>query len=78
MNSGGDVLKRFFSLAALLLSIITITFTGTSFSTAEIKNEATLTIVPEENALIAIAYGEDSNFTVTNNTAKQSTFRMLK
>lgn len=70
MNSGGDVLKRFFSLAALLLSITLFLLHGTSFSNAEIKNEATLTIVSEENALIAIAYGEDNNFTVTNNTAK--------
>ena len=70
MNSGGDVLKRFISLIALLLSISFFLYHGTSFSNAEIRNDATLTIVPEEHALIAITYGKGGNFFVTNNTAK--------
>ena len=70
MNSGGDVLKRLISLSALLLSISLFLSHGTSFSNAEIKNDATLSIVPEEHALIAITYGKSGNFSVKNNTAK--------
>lgn len=70
MNSGGEILKRFISLTALLLSISLFLLHGTSFSNAEIKNDAILTIVPEEDALIAIKYGEENNFSIINNTAK--------
>ena len=72
MKSGGNVLKRFFSLTALLLSMSFLLFQSNSFTTAEIKNEATLSIVPEEDALIAINYEEGRMFTVTNNTEKRS------
>ncbi|QUW23534.1 hypothetical protein JSQ81_08550 [Sporosarcina sp. Marseille-Q4063] len=63
-------MKRFISLTALLLSISLFLYHGTSFSSAEIKNGAILSIVPEENALIAVTYGEGGNFSVINNTAK--------
>ncbi|WP_438315322.1 hypothetical protein [Sporosarcina sp. FA9] len=63
-------MKRFFSLSALLLAITFLLFNSNSFTTAEIKNEATLSVVSEENALIAIEYEEGGIFTVTNNTEK--------
>ena len=63
-------MKRFFSLSALFIIHVIFTFQSNSFTTAEIKNEATLSIVSEEDALIAIDYGEGRMFTVTNNTEK--------
>lgn len=73
MKSGGNVLKRFISLTALLLSLSLVLFQSNSFTTAALKNDATLSIVPEENALIAINYGEGRMFAVTNNTANAIT-----
>ena len=39
-----------------------------SFTTAAVKNSATLSITSEESALIAIDYTEDQKFQVSNNT----------
>lgn len=63
-------MRRFISLTALLLSISLFLSHGTSYSNAKVRGDATLSIVPEERALIAITYGEDNNLSVTNNTAK--------
>ncbi|WP_210471553.1 hypothetical protein [Sporosarcina sp. 6E9] len=71
-------MKRFISLTALLLFISLFLYHGTSFSNAEIKNDAILSIVSEENALIAITYGEGGNFFVTNNTAKAIDVRNIE
>ncbi len=42
-------------------------FQSTSYSTAELKNEATLSAVSEEHALIAVQYGEGRLFSIINN-----------
>jgi len=61
-------LKLFFSLTVLFLSITLLLFQTNSFTKAEITSEARLSVVSEENSLIAITYGVGKQFTVTNNT----------
>jgi hypothetical protein len=70
MNSGGNVLKLFFTLTALFLLISMLLFQTDSFTQAEITSEAILSIVSEDNALIAIIYGKGKMFAVTNNAGK--------
>ena len=61
-------MKLFFSLTVLFLSITLLLFQTNSFTKAEITSEARLSVVSEENSLIAITYGVGKQFTVTNNT----------
>ncbi|MEK5067053.1 hypothetical protein [Sporosarcina sp. FSL K6-1508] len=61
-------MKKFFSLAALLVSMSFLLLRSTSFTTAEIGSDATLSIVPEDSALIAITNWEGRKFAITNNT----------
>ncbi len=68
MNSGGDILKLFFSLLAILLTSSLLLLFSNSFTNAEIKNDATLSIVPEDSALIAIIDWEGRTFSIKNNT----------
>lgn len=70
MDSGGNILRLTIFLSALFLSIIYFLFQSNSFSTAEIRSEIAISIVPENIALIAITYGEGKQFTITNNTGK--------
>ena len=70
MNFGGDGMRLTFSLTALFLSLSFLIFHGNSFSTAEITSEAKLSIVTDNDALIAISYGPGKQFQVTNNTGK--------
>lgn len=63
-------MKSIFVLSALFISISLLILQSNSFTTAEIRSEATINLVSEENALIAINYGENKMFTVTNNTDK--------
>ena len=70
MNFGGNVLRLTFSLTALFISLSFLIFHGNSFTTAEITSEAKLSIVPDDDALIAISYGPGKHFQVTNNTGK--------
>ena len=72
MRSGGNILRLIFYLTALFISVSFFLLQSNSFTTAEIRNEATLSIVSEENALIAITYEEGGMFTVTNNTEKST------
>ena len=61
-------MKLFFSLTVLFLAISLLLFQTNSFTKAEITNEARLSVVSEENSLIAITYGVGKQFTVSNNT----------
>ncbi|WP_066315635.1 hypothetical protein [Bacillus sp. FJAT-29814] len=61
-------MKLIFSLLVISLSISLLLIQSHSFTTAEISSEAILTVVPEENALIAITYGKNKRLVVTNNT----------
>lgn len=61
-------MKLLFSLTILFLSISLLLFQTNSFTKAEITSEARLSVVSEENSLIAISYGVGQQFTVTNNT----------
>ena len=70
MNFGGDGMRLTFSLTALFLSLSFLIFHGNSFSTAEITSEAKLSIVTDNDALIAISYGPGKQFQVINNTGK--------
>lgn len=70
MNSGGSKLRLTISLTTLFLSISFLLFQSNSFTTAEIRSDIALSIVPENIALLAIAYGEGKQFTITNNTGQ--------
>ncbi|MDX1699376.1 MAG: hypothetical protein R3250_02100 [Melioribacteraceae bacterium] len=61
-------MKLFFSLTVLFLSISLLLFQTNSFTKAEITSEARLSVVSEENSLIAVTYGVGKQFTITNNT----------
>ena len=63
-------MRLFFSLLALLISVTMMVIYTNSFTTAAIKNEATLSISSEESALIAINYTENKNIQLSNNTDK--------
>jgi len=78
MKLGGVVLKKFFSLAALLLSISFLLLGSTSFTTAEIGSDATLSIVSEDSALIAITNWEGRTFAITNNTEETIEIEEIK
>lgn len=49
-----------------------------SFTTAAVKNEATLSIGSEESALIAINYTENKNIQLSNNTDKSIVVKTIK
>lgn len=61
-------MKLFYSLPILFISISLLIFQTNSFTTTEIGSEAILSVVSEENSVIAINYGVGKHFTVTNNT----------
>lgn len=63
-------MRLFFSLSALFISLTMIIIYTNSFTTAAVNNEATFSIVSEENALIAINYTESKNLQLSNNTDK--------
>ncbi|WP_164667895.1 hypothetical protein [Virgibacillus doumboii] len=63
-------MKVILSLAAVFASLSFLLLHTSSFTTAKVKNEANLSIVSEESALIAINYTKGKRFTVTNNTVK--------
>ncbi|MEK4484678.1 hypothetical protein MHH81_03675 [Psychrobacillus sp. FSL H8-0484] len=63
-------MKLLLFLTASLLLISSLLLQSNSFSKAEISNNVLLSIVEEESALIAITYGEEKTFEVTNNTDK--------
>ncbi|WP_342433242.1 hypothetical protein [Neobacillus sp. FSL H8-0543] len=61
-------MKLILSLFVIISSISLLLIHTNSFSTAEIRNEAELSIVSEEKALIAISYQKSNMITLTNNT----------
>lgn len=64
-------LKLIYSLTALYLTISLLLSHTNSYSTAQIRNEAALSIASEDRALIAITYrAGNKRFAVTNNTGK--------
>ena len=77
-KAGGDVMKLFFSLSALFISVTLMLIYTNSFTTAAVKNEATLSITSEESALIAINYTKDNNFRLSNNTDKNIIVKNIK
>jgi hypothetical protein len=62
--------KLALTLTVVSLSFSFLLFHTNSFTVAEIKNETKLSVVSEEEALIAITYTQGKQFTVTNNTDK--------
>ena len=58
------------SLSAILISVSVLVMHSNSFSTAKVKNEITLSITPETNALIAITYTNGKKFEIRNNTSQ--------
>lgn len=62
-------MKWIISLLLIFSSIPLLLIQSNSFTTAVIKNEAELSIVAEENALIGISYGKNNWLAVTNNSA---------
>jgi len=68
MNSGGDVLKLFFSLSAILLTSSLLLLFSNSFTNAEINNDTTLSVVSEDSALIAVVDWDGRTFSIKNNT----------
>jgi hypothetical protein len=63
-------MRLVFTLSILFLSLSLLLLQSNSFTSAEVKNEAILSIVSEENALIAITYEKGEMLIVTNNTGK--------
>ncbi|MFS0689420.1 hypothetical protein AB1K89_09265 [Sporosarcina sp. 179-K 8C2 HS] len=61
-------MKLKLSLAAFFLSVSALLLQSTSFSTAEIKNDVVISVVAEDDALIAITGWEGRIFILKNNT----------
>lgn len=55
-----------------------IIFQSYSFTSASISQEASVNLVAEENALIAITYGENKSFVITNNMDKSIRIKSIK
>lgn len=63
-------MKVVFLLVTLLLSLSLLSVRSHSYSIAEIKNEASVSIVAEDRGLISVTYGNGKKFTITNNIGK--------
>ena len=70
-------MRLFVSLSALLISATLLVVYSNSFTTAEVKNETTLRISAEGNALIAITYEKAEKLTIKNNTDKTITIKSV-
>ncbi|MFZ3577026.1 hypothetical protein [Virgibacillus sp. DJP39] len=62
-------MKFMISLTMLFITATISLLHTTSFTTAEVKNNTKLSVVSEENALVAITYTNSKQFVVTNNTS---------
>ncbi|WP_172373353.1 hypothetical protein [Sporosarcina jiandibaonis] len=56
------------SLSVIFIFMSLLVVHSTSFSTTKVKNEATLSVTTESNALIAISYTNGKKFEIRNNT----------
>jgi hypothetical protein len=63
-------MKRYLYGSAFLLLLSLLLLQSTSFSNTEMLNKATISAVPESQALLSSHYGEGRLFWVTNNTEK--------
>lgn len=70
-------MRLFVSLSVLFITATLLVVYSNSFTTAGVKNEATLSITSEENALIALDYEKGEKLTITNNTEKTITIESV-
>lgn len=61
-------MKKYLYASTLLIFFSLLLLQSTSFSTSEMLNKATVSSVPESQALLSVHYGEGRLFWVTNNT----------